>query len=81
LDKEIFIIVENIPTVIAGEYDTIEAICMHLGYFVDEKVVEAKCNELNAQHIYNLNAARVNITEDDETRFGFIPLQPQCEKT
>ena len=79
-DDTVFVIVENIPAITNGEDDTHECICTHLGYFTDENVAEVKVNELNSRYLAEQrdeNGDDWEPTEDDETRFGFIPLEPE----
>ena len=79
-DDTIFVIVENIPAITNGEDDTHECICVHLGYFTDENVAEAKVNKLNKEYLAELrdeNGEEWEPSEDDETRFGFIPVEPE----
>ena len=66
---QVFVIVENVPTIEDGEETTVEALCLHFGYFTDEIQAEAKVDQLNAEYL-----AEHDGEEDAEDRFGFLPL-------
>ncbi len=78
MNETIFVIVENVPSLLQLE-DVEECICSKLGYFTDENVAEATVNGLIEKHLAQLheeNGDDWEPTEEDETRFGFIPLDP-----
>lgn len=76
--SHIFVIVENIPSAEAGEYNVEECLCKSLGYFTDETQAEAKVDELNAKHQQQLRER--GLDEDDADwdteRFGFVFIEP-----
>jgi hypothetical protein len=74
-NETIFVIVENMFGVDEnGNDDVFELVCPGLGYFVDENKAEAKVNMLNKNYCEDKKREGQEVTEDDETRFGFIPL-------
>jgi IS5 family transposase len=69
----VFIIVENLPVVEHGEEDIHECVLATLGYFTDENVAEAKSVELTNKHLGKIR--KRDVTENDETRFGYLALE------
>ena len=75
----VFIIVENLPVIENGEEDCHECVVAALGYFTDENAAEAKSIELTNKHLQRIG--NQEITENDETRFGYLALEPVPVKT
>jgi hypothetical protein len=81
----VFIIVENLPVIEDGAEDCHESVVTALGYFTDENAAEAKAIELTNKHLQRIGkrkkSHKLEITENDEARFGYLALEPAPVKT